>query len=264
MRFRFACFGWGAICAAAVVVLSGMPAWAELYQYTDDQGHTHYVESINQIPENYRDQVRSIDGKDVPAFQAQGASPKPPPAAAASAATDKEGRGEAYWCGRKKTLDAGIADLEAQKQKIESTGAFDISQPQGVAALQAVQADLQQVTKDLKAARKEREGLSEEARKAGALPGWLRDSCKDGASGPEGTGSPEDRRRELEKRIAEEEKKIISPGENYDPVLAARNAEIQANIDQMKSELEGLGQEGSKPGGTPPKRSPGTRPSGAR
>ena len=256
MRSRLACLWGGAICAVLAVALSNTPAGAELYQYKDDQGHTHFVESVNQIPEKYRGQVRDIDGKEIPAFQ-----PSKPPAkpVVPAAVKDSGGRSEEYWCGRKKDLDRRILKLEEEVRRLESLGAVDLGtppakpgevgtgNPAGFKAMYDIQQELEQKRKDLETARKEREGLSEEARKAGALPGWLRDNCNAGSAGkgektepPADRGSLEARRQELEKRIGEAEKKLTDTGGTYDPVVAARNADIQADIDRMKEELAGI------------------------
>jgi Domain of unknown function (DUF4124) len=64
---------------AAVLLLAAGPAGEEIYSWTDSSGVAHYTNDPAAIPQRYRDQARTLDGRPVGA-------PEPPPKEAASEA----------------------------------------------------------------------------------------------------------------------------------------------------------------------------------
>ena len=93
---------------------------------------------------------------------------------------------EEYWRTRKQETDARVKDAQGRLDQIQSeintlTTAF-YSESDGVAQRPLIQAERTERIKELEAAKAEleaaraaSEGLEDEARRAGALPGWLRD-----------------------------------------------------------------------------------------
>jgi hypothetical protein len=93
---------------------------------------------------------------------------------------------EEYWRGRKQDVDARVQDAQSRVEQIQSeinslTAAF-YAEGDGVAQRPLIESERIERIKELEAARQalndakaEAEGLEDEARKAGALPGWLRD-----------------------------------------------------------------------------------------
>ncbi len=269
IRLAFAAFFF-------LLMITGAPrgARAELYQYKDAHGHTHYVDSLNKVPEQYRGNVRTIDGKSLPTTPASGggapkAAAEEEKKAVPSIPTDAEGHTQAYWCQKRVGLEKRIKELEAEKTKLESTGAVDLEQAAGVAALKSIAEDQERVEKDLTAARKELDGLSNEVRKAGGPPGWVKGKrCPtDGplTAGPSGKKKVpdekeakkppvekdrdwwkkrkkdlEDRKKELTEQIAEQESRVANAGQTYDPVVAARAEEARTKKAGLERELEGV------------------------
>ena len=93
---------------------------------------------------------------------------------------------EEYWRARKEETDQQLQDAQARVQELQSeinslTTAF-YAESDGVAQRPLIESErierikeLEQAKQDLENARQQSEGLEDEARKAGALPGWVRD-----------------------------------------------------------------------------------------
>lgn len=93
---------------------------------------------------------------------------------------------EEYWRARKQETDSRVKDAQARVDQIQSeinslTQAF-YAESDGVAQRPLIETERIERIKELEAAKKEleearaaSEGLEDEARRAGALPGWIRD-----------------------------------------------------------------------------------------
>ena len=93
---------------------------------------------------------------------------------------------EEYWRGRKHDVDSRVNDAQARVEQLQSeinslTTAF-YAEADGVGQRPLIESERGERIKELEAAkqeledaRAEQEGLQDEARRAGALPGWLRD-----------------------------------------------------------------------------------------
>ena len=93
---------------------------------------------------------------------------------------------EEYWRGRKQDVDARVQGAQSRVEQIQSeinslTAAF-YAEGDGVAQRPLIESERIERIKELEAAKQELEtakteaaGLEDEARRAGALPGWLRD-----------------------------------------------------------------------------------------
>ena len=104
-------------------------------------------------------------------------------AAKKSRVVDKDGRGEAYWRGRAKPLRENLADAEAElKIAQDEMRRFEGTYvPPGEGAMSTWALDLQwrrdrvdRAQQGVDASKRRLEELAEEARKADALPGWIR------------------------------------------------------------------------------------------
>jgi hypothetical protein len=93
---------------------------------------------------------------------------------------------EEYWRARKQETDARLNDAQARVEQLQSeinslTQAF-YAEADGVAQRPLIESErierlkeLEQAKQELENARAASEGLEDEARRAGALPGWVRD-----------------------------------------------------------------------------------------
>ena len=93
---------------------------------------------------------------------------------------------EEYWRGRKQQVDQDLRDAQSKVEQLQT----EVNQLQtafyaegdGVGQRPVIKTEwderlkaLDQAKQDLKAAQEQSDGLEDEARKAGALPGWVRD-----------------------------------------------------------------------------------------
>ena len=93
---------------------------------------------------------------------------------------------EEYWRARKEEVNQNLQEAQAKVEQLQSeinslTTAF-YAESDGVAQRPLIESErterikeLEQAKQDLENARQQAEGLEDEARKAGALPGWIRD-----------------------------------------------------------------------------------------
>lgn len=93
---------------------------------------------------------------------------------------------EEYWRGRKQEADSRVRDAQSRVEQLQSeintlTQAF-YAEGDGVAQRPLIETERIERIKELEAAKQElenaraaSEGLEDEARRAGALPGWLRE-----------------------------------------------------------------------------------------
>ena len=184
-----------ALLVAAVLLTVGAPAGAAddlrqyLYQWTDDQGNTAIVDSLEKVPPKYRARARALE---------QGGPAAPPPAAGLPAApatpagdeSDRQQQAEdakkGEWQQRVLAAKRQMAAAEERYQQLEAAKTDLMSQwgASGSALPpQEVVDQINQLTADMDKTRIEIEKLKneiyvvipDEARKAGIPPGWIRD-----------------------------------------------------------------------------------------
>lgn len=150
---------------------------AEFYRWVDKDGKENFTNEPNNIPSEYRQQSSSVEvGPERVSI-----GDKPTGAVSTKGAThkDKNGRGEEWWHRRAENLRRKIRDLEdeqalvlkkEQEQERKETGGRKSKSKTNYAQKKM------QLEKKLAQARRRLEvDLPEEARKADAYPGWLRE-----------------------------------------------------------------------------------------
>jgi len=171
----------GVLFAVMVLFLSSTPASAEFYRWTDKDGKEFFTNELSKIPPEYQsgaakvvtDETRVSVGK------------QPPSAAksvtAAADHKDKNGRGEEWWRRRATNLRRQLSDLQDEYDLIVKQEKDDADKPRkltaskkkSVASRNKKKAQLEK--KIAKAKRRLESDLPEEARKADAYPGWVRE-----------------------------------------------------------------------------------------
>lgn len=178
-------------------LMLSMPAYADVYRWVDENGVENFTDSEWNVPAKYRQKATVIREKkvappaEVPSMSPgkalsepgkgqdelmEDVSPKGP--------MDNEGHDEAWWRARVDTLKKKKAELEKElagiEEKLGSYGRQAVAKARGATPEQqqdyidmAVKRD--EIKKQLADIDYQLEvGLPDEARKAGALPGWLR------------------------------------------------------------------------------------------
>lgn len=253
---------WGAF---ALALLCAVPAHAEIYRYVDEAGKVHYVESINKVPEQYRDQVRPISGDKMPSYKGRTPTSRPGPAPVPSGRStrsllgDNQGRTQAYWCGERARIEAELKQVNGRLETLESRGPVNVDQAAGLKALYQIQQEIKKLKEQQAALEAELEELPNTVRKAGGNPGWVKglhcptDGPKTisevGADADENEKQTreywenlkknlEEKRARIERSIERAESEVIAnAGQEYDPVVAAQNDMLYEDLDQLRGDL---------------------------
>ena len=186
--FTFPCY----FQEAVMKVLAMLTAWglllvpfsagAEFYRWVDREGLEHYTNTPAKAPPQYRDRLepvgitdRKVNVGDETTVPAERSS------AAIEEHRDNYGRGEAWWRKKASTLRVQLKDLqgdyrqlEKQEQEWHDTQKFVIgAKKKKTSPYLKKMASLEK--KITKVRRRLEVDLPEEARKADAYPGWIRE-----------------------------------------------------------------------------------------
>ena len=173
-----------AILPICTVLLLGLalPASAEFYKWVDRDGKEFYTNEREKIPAEYRDSARPVEVHEERVSVGGKPSVEAPRTAPASQHKDKNGRGEEYWKKRAENLRRQIREQEAdldqlsRQERDAESGTKSTSAKSRKKASAAREKKRSKIEKKLAVLRHELDvELPEEARKADAYPGWLRD-----------------------------------------------------------------------------------------
>ena len=169
-----------------VLAAGAVPARAEFYRWTDRDGKEFYTNEKEKIPAEYQNTARPVEVRDERVNVGQ----KPAAAGAQKVKKtpehkDKYGHGEEYWRARAGKLrrqlreqqqdyDDVLKQIETHERQATAGGSSARGKKaSGTASLRKKKSQLE---KKIARTRRELEvDLPEEARKADAYPGWLRE-----------------------------------------------------------------------------------------
>ncbi len=204
----------------AVLLFSiGLPAGAEaaLYTWIDSAGREHFVDDLAKVPAEYRDQAARHE----PSERLISVQPRPPQSASGQergeATPSSSGKDESQWRNEANEIRRQIkqrqADLEfyyrAQQDCAESQKNVDYSRKRDCANLYTE--NLTRTKADIELLQKRLENdLPEEARKAGASPGWLRENTDSAApaTGGQDEASWRQQARDLRRQLKQEQSNL--------------------------------------------------------
>lgn len=185
-------------------------AKSDTYQWVDNEGTTHFTDNPQELPEPYRTKAVNelIEKQKQNQKKPNPRSPKdstplpdvsnerlpvdsnhPPPAISTESSTGSNSSRshvdsndkKKFWQEKVRNARKRVAELSSQCEnlKLEMANATNAraiyGRPSDLAWTEKVDSDLERCNQDLEQARRYLdEGLPEEARRAGALPGWLR------------------------------------------------------------------------------------------
>lgn len=160
-----------------VIALASAPCAVAgvFYQWTDEDGGVHLTDDLSKIPKNYRDAVREIPVPDE-VIKPEAAPSRPPDSAAPSQSSedlDFQGHNRQWW--RQRLQEWRGRKASAEQSLAEARDRFNLRyfnhQPLG-----DVRQEIEQYETDIREAdRMLNDVIPEEARTAGAPPGWLRE-----------------------------------------------------------------------------------------
>lgn len=183
----------GAVLAIAFALASSAVAGG-VYQWTDSNGAVHFTDDPGKIPKKYHDTVQEVVRPPDEESEADGASPpegqptKPRSGQAPdserrqytpSEAVDAHGHNEAWWKQRAKEWQDTKADAEAKladAQERLGRERFLNATTGNMKRIQEISTEVSTYEGQIREAEKMlTEVLPDEARRAQAPPGWLRD-----------------------------------------------------------------------------------------
>jgi hypothetical protein len=163
------------------IVVAAAQAEAGFYSWTDAEGREFYTNELDNIPSAYRATAKPVDVRDDRV--STGREPVVPSAERTVRVRlhkDRNGRGEAYWKKRAENLRQKIRKRQAERERIVKQGQdAEAKHPVPTKADRKARKDrerkLKKIDQDIAhMTRKLDVELPEEARKADALPGWVR------------------------------------------------------------------------------------------
>lgn len=170
------------IMAALFTILlqPGSPARAQVYQWEDEQGMLNLTDNLEKVPEKYRDRATEIIlPKDEGRPGENAPSPPGGPKETIKEQADLQGRSREWWQGRarewREKKSRAAQELALAKERLNT---IPMSLP-----FPAREREKQEILREMgtyegqvrEAERILNEVLPEEARKAGAPPGWVRE-----------------------------------------------------------------------------------------
>jgi hypothetical protein len=164
-----------------MLAVAAAPAEAGFYRWTDAEGREFYTNELEKVPPQYRSGAKPVEVREdrvstEPARELPAAGRSTP----AQPHKDLNGRGERYWKKRADDLRRKIRKREAERSAlVKQQEAADQRHTVPNKAEQKAKRDRQRkvakIDQDLKRLHHELDmELPDEARKAGALPGWVR------------------------------------------------------------------------------------------
>jgi len=170
----------GFVLSVCIVLLAVSAAHADFYRWVDREGREFFANDREKVPQEYRDRATVVrpDESRVSVAEKQATSSGKP--VAVKEHKDKYGRGEGYWRKRATKLRGDLQKLRDDRDLIAKQEKDEEGQPRkltGKKKKTSASREKKKVQLDRKIAVAERklDDLSEEARRADAYPGWLRD-----------------------------------------------------------------------------------------
>lgn len=171
---------WIAVAVVAAALLAPQPAPAELYRCVGAGGRVSFTDNPGSCPTAKPHQPPDVIQKGPP--------PAPPAAPAASRAVLRDQAEQDHartWREKKRHMERELAMLQARRDDIQEYAVWckrggDIYRKDAAGLKQkvscgSVHAEVDRLEKGIAAARAYlEEGLAEECRRAGCLPGWIR------------------------------------------------------------------------------------------
>jgi uncharacterized protein YdaU (DUF1376 family) len=177
------------------LILSLAPSLSQaaFFTWTDSSGKAWYVDTLEKVPPEYRDQAKNPPRTGE--MNVGNAAKKDEQAGGSVPHVDRSGKGESYWRGRADELrkqirleEDNIAFYKEKRAECEESQKNIITRRRNCSALYGENQtrsewNIQQVRTKLDVE------LPEEVRKAGAYPGWLREPQPGPATQPGGAAT---------------------------------------------------------------------------
>jgi hypothetical protein len=169
------------ILSACILVFSASFAHADFYRWVDKDGKEFFTNDPKHIPQEYRDNASTVKPDDSRVSVGDHTSAPEKRSVKSTDHKDKYGRNEAYWRKRADKYRRQLRDyqyeydmlLKKEKDEEDSPRVLTSKRKKALASREKKKAQLE---KKIEKTRKILEvELPDEARKADAYPGWVRE-----------------------------------------------------------------------------------------
>lgn len=166
---------------AFLLVCSASQAFADFYRWIDRDGKEFFTNDPRQIPQEYRDQAVAITPDESRVSVSEQTAPRASRPASEKEHRDRNGRGEEYWRRKAENLRLKLREQQDEYDLIvrqlddrSQNGKYGRGKKKkNESSLQKKKLKLE---KEMARTRRVlEEDLPEEARKADAYPGWIRE-----------------------------------------------------------------------------------------
>ncbi len=168
-----------AMLAVSGLLLVATQARADFYKWVDENGREYYTNDISAVPRQYRDQATPMEMNDERV--SVGDKPAGKPSTSGKEHRDKQGRGEEYWRKKAANLRLKLRDQQDEydvvlKQLEEGDHSPKKLNSKKKKSRSGLEKKKMRLEKDMARTRRMLDvDLPEEARKADAYPGWIRE-----------------------------------------------------------------------------------------
>ncbi len=168
-----------AMLAVGGLLLVATDARADFYKWVDGNGKEYYTNDISKVPHEYRDRATSVEINDERV--SVGDEPTGKSSTAGKEHKDKQGRGEEHWRKKAANLRLKLRDQQDEYNLVLKQLEDEERKPKKLSAKKkrsrsALEKKKTKLEKDMTRTRRMLEvDLPEDARKADAYPGWIRE-----------------------------------------------------------------------------------------
>jgi hypothetical protein len=170
-----------ALLAVCILLFSASPSWADFYRYVDKDGKEFFTNDMKQVPQEYRSGATIVN----PDTSRVSVGDKPVASGTARTSVkerkDKYGKGEEYWRRRAANLRLKLRDQQDEYELVLKQMDDQNQTPKKISGKKkksrsSLEKKKMTLEKDMAQTRRRLEvDLPEEARRADAYPGWIRE-----------------------------------------------------------------------------------------
>jgi chromosome segregation ATPase len=175
----------GIVLAACLLLLSASLARAEFYRWVDKDGKENFTNEREHVPKEYQDTATAVNPDESRVSVAEKPAATGKPSTSLKDHKDKYGKGEEHWHKRAEKLRKELAALQDKYDLVLKQEKENESNPKKLDVKTSSKKKKSRTSLDKRKsvlekdlARKKHEldvALPEEARKADAYPGWIRE-----------------------------------------------------------------------------------------
>ncbi len=168
-----------AMLAVGVLFFVATDARADFYTWVDGSGKEYYTNDLSKVPHEYRDRAKAVEISDERV--SVGDKPTGKPSAVGREHKDRQGRGEEYWRKKAANLRLKLRDQQDEYNLVLKQIEDEDHSPKKLnhkkkKSRSGLEKKKMKLEKDVARTRRMLEiDLPEEARKADAYPGWIRE-----------------------------------------------------------------------------------------